>query len=635
MSTKIPKKILEKYWGYTTFRPLQEEIIDSVLSGNDVLAILPTGAGKSVCYQLPALALGGACLVVSPLIALMQDQVVNLRRLGISAACIHSAMPKGVVNDILDQAISGVFQLLYVAPERLQSEAFLDVLPAMNIRMVAIDEAHCISQWGHDFRPAYLNIVKIRPLLPESIPWVAFTATATHKVQQEILQYLEIPGAKIFRQSIYRQNLAYSVVETEGKLSEIIDLFKKNTGSGILYCPTRKRCMEMKHWFQMNGLKALAYHAGLPKEERFAIQKQWTQSPDTIICATSAFGMGIDKEDVKIVVHLSPPDSLEAYYQEAGRAGRNGQPAKCILLYEPNDILKLKERPSIQYPPKRFVLQVYQFACDYLKIPIGSGAEETFAFDVVRFAKNFSLDLLPCMSAIRILEKSGIWIWEQQNQMPTTIQLLADEHEIQALTRFSPELFQIITALLRLHSGIFTFPVMLKIWDTAKYLNIEQSVLITGLKQLHSMGILTFEQGSEGSFLNFLENRCRTEQLVLDAEKIKKLKKTLALRIREMLAYLENDWECRSLLLGRYFGEHHTQKCGRCDFCREQVSFPIDSLPLKKQIMEILTGASKSTLQTLTLQLPGLSEDRLIQQLRNLQEEGFCRVLSNGTIIKQ
>lgn len=626
------EEILFKYWKHKAFRPLQKEIISTVLAGEDVLAILPTGGGKSICYQVPSLVLDGITLVISPLIALMQDQVEHLKKKGIAAACIHSGMPKGMQNDVLQQALNGHLKLLYLAPERLQGENFQNALSEMDVSLVAIDEAHCISQWGHDFRPAYLDIAQISRQLKKKVPWIALTATATPKVQEEIVQYLGMKKAKLFRQSVFRSNLSYMVMETENKLSDIIQLFQGRSGSAILYCNTRRRCMEMRHWLEINGVKALAYHAGLPKEERALVQKQWMQSSDKVMCATSAFGMGIDKEDVRQVVHLSPPESLEAYYQESGRAGRNGLPAQCVMFFNQMDRERLAELPAIQYPPKKFVLKVYGFICDFLQIPINSGKDTLFSFDVVRFARNFKLNLLQVMSAVKIIEKSGIWLWEQQAQFPATVQVLATEEELQTFKTLQPELYQVIIALLRLHSGIFSFPVRLNSWDMTKYLNIDWSLLQKSLRKLDCNGFIRFQDASEGGFLYFRQERSLPQGLSLEVRRIKSLKKALQIRIAEMVTYLENDAVCRSVLLAHYFGEQHAQKCNHCDNCKSSNQYAGDEIALCSRIQEKLKEYPNTELQMLSSHFPGLSEEMLIKYLRRLQDEGFCRVLPNGMI---
>lgn len=632
MEVKL-NNLLKKYWGHSQFRPMQQDIIQTVIAGKDVLAILPTGGGKSVCYQLPAIVLGGTCLVISALIALMQDQVFHLKRKGISAACIHSGMQKKAIGDILNKAIEGELHLLYVSPERLQSEDFLHILSLMTITMVAVDEAHCISQWGHDFRPAYLEIAKMRPYLTKGIPWMAVTATATPKVQEEIVHYLGLKQPELFRKSVYRENLIYQVLETESKPTEVISLFKNNKGSGILYINSRRKCMEMREWLKISGIKSLAYHAGLAYAEREIVQSDWTRSHETVMCATSAFGMGIDKGDVSIVVHLSPPDSLEAYYQEAGRAGRDGQPAKCVLLYSPFDITRLEEAPAIHYPSRKFVHQVYQFLNDFLQIPLGSGQEEAFPFDVLKFVKNFNLPLMPTISAIRILAKEGYWIWEEQSHQPSLIRVLVSDEEIRHSYHLEPQAIEVLTAILRLHSGVFHFPVRLKLWDLTKYLNIEQSLIFYHLKKMDTMGLIDYQAGDSVDFLYFLHNRFQTKDLYLDVERIKRLKKAYQDRIASMLAYLSNETICRSQLLSEYFGEKEIVPCEKCDFCEENERGYFSAATVRGKIREKLLIGSENNLQNLSSHFPGLPNGALIEQLRILQDEGFCRVTPNGTII--
>lgn len=628
-----PQEILKKYWGYQSFRPFQKEIIGAVLAKEDVLAILPTGAGKSLCYQVPAVMLDGVCLVISPLIALMQDQVKNLTERGIPAACIHTAMTPGEISETCYQAEQGDLKLLYISPERLKVNGFLEFILGLKVSLIAVDEAHCISQWGHDFRPSYLEISELRTELSAEIPWMALTATATPKVKQEIVQYLGMPAAKVFRQSIYRENLSYRVVQTESKLNEIVKLFRESQGSSILYCPTRKKCMEMKHWLELNQIKALAYHAGLPKEERSFIQSKWTNADDFVICATSAFGMGIDKENVSVVAHLSPPESLEAYYQEAGRAGRNGKPAKCILYYAPDEIRQFKELPFKKYPPKHFVLKVYQQLCDFLQIPLGSGVGEAFAFNAVQFARKWELDLVPVINAIKILEKEDILLWEADGRLPSTIQVLASESELEELRRIYPELHQIVIAILRIHDGVFNFPARLKIWEVSQYLRIEQVVIISGVKRLHQLGILQFKQNIEDGYLTFQTVRRAPSQLPLDGERIKKLKIAFEERIEQMIAYLENQSACRNRQLAYYFGESEIPDCRQCDNCKKKFFSSRDVKLFNRQLLEKLQESPANTLQNLSSHFPEIAEDLLIDQLRNLQQQGYCRILPNGNII--
>lgn len=630
---QTPESLLSQYWGYRQFRPLQRNIIQQVLAGNPVLALLPTGAGKSLCYQIPALMLGGTCLVLSPLIALMQDQVALLNQKGIAAACIHSGLPQSVINNIIEQAVEGRFRLLYVAPERLQSERFREELSEMDIRLVAVDEAHCISQWGHDFRPAYLDIAQIRPYLEPSVCWMALTATATPKVEQEIIQFLDLKSVQIFRQGIFRPNLIYQVLMTENKPEEVIRLFQQHPGTGILYINSRRKCMELREWLNANGIPALAYHAGLPKAERDAAQKRWTESHNTVMCATSAFGMGIDKPDVATVIHLSPPESLEAYYQEAGRAGRNGEKAHCVLLYEPSDIIRLDEAPAIHYPKRRFVHQVYQYLNDFLQIPLNTGEGEFFAFDVLLFARNFNLDVLPTMSAIRILEKEGYWIWEEQGRKQAMIQVTASEEAISHLETFQPALHDILIGILRLHSGVFQFPVAFRLWELTKYLDMEQAKILSGLKQMDAMGLLQYQPGETGGFLYYLHQRCRAENLNLNVPRIKRLKQAFEERIATIKAYLFAEKVCRNVLLGHYFGEEDRQACGQCDNCRFQSSGDLSPKALRDEMMRVLRNSADISLQTLSSHFPDLRNELLMEQLRLLQDEGHCRVKANGTII--
>jgi ATP-dependent DNA helicase RecQ len=623
--------LLEKYWGYTAFRPFQQEIIESVISGREVFAMLPTGGGKSICYQVPALAQDGFCLVISPLIALMQDQVVHLRDREIAAACIHSGMSREQVDDVLYSAEKGAYKLLYVSPERLLSEGFWDYAAHFHLNLIAVDEAHCISQWGHDFRPAYLRIREIKKRFPET-PVLALTATATEKVERDIIKQLDLVDPAVFRQSVSRENLSYHVRFTENKAEDIARLFQSQPGSGILYCRSRKKCTEAAVLLRQEGLDMSVYHAGLNKETRARAQDAWTKSHHQIMSATTAFGMGIDKPDVRVVAHLDVPFTLEEYYQEAGRAGRDGRKSFSVLFYNNTDISRLRESADIHYPPVDFIKQIYQFAGDFLQIPVGSGQEEVFPFDVMRFVRNFKLETQKTISAIKLLEREGVWVWDENTQTRSLVQFIADSTTLRYLEREQPELSHIATGLLRLHGEIFHYPVPLKLWDTSTLLRLTAEELLHGLRRLQALGIIDFQAALSGSTLYWLQSRVLPQQLYLDRQRIKVLRDAHEERIQHMIAFLGTENTCRNILLGHYFGERQTEDCGQCDVCRSKAKREPELKKTGRRILEILKANRQVTVQSLPSHFPDVEGDLIIGLLRKLGDEGICRINPNGTI---
>jgi len=623
--------LLEQHWGYKAFRPFQQEIIQEVLTGRDVFAMLPTGGGKSVCYQLPALAADGFCLVISPLIALMQDQVLHLEDRGIPAACIHSAMGRQQIAHILDKAAAGHFKLLYVSPERLQTEAFLDDAPQFSLNLIAIDEAHCISQWGHDFRPAYLQIKKIKKVFP-GVPMLALTATATEKTQKDILAQLELRNPALFRQSIVRSNLSYHVRFTENKAGSIVSLFRNTEGSGIIYCRNRKKSMETALLLRQQGIESLVYHAGLKKEERACAQERWTRSHHAVMSATTAFGMGIDKPDVRAVAHIDVPDNLEAYYQEAGRAGRDGITSVSILYYHHRDLSRLRESTAINYPSSGFLRQIYQYVGDFLQLPVGSGKEQLFAFDAMRFIKSFGLETLRAVSAVRLLAREGLWIWDENTQTQPVIRFIAGKETLAYLERSAPQLSYVATGLLRLYGGIFHFPTPVNLWEISRLLRLEQADFLAALDRLAAWGIIDYRPALAGSTLYWMHDRVKPGHLLLDQKRIRTQRAAHAERVRCMVAFLENGTTCRNVQLARYFGEQQPDACGACDVCLGRAAIKGNPEEIRKQIREIIEQDQQITVQALTSCFPGVRDELIIGILRRMSDEGMCTIHPNGTI---
>lgn len=611
---------------------MQEEIIMSVIEGKDVLAILPTGGGKSVCYQLPALAMQGMGLVVSPLIALMQDQVLRLTEKGIAAACIYSGMSRQQVQAILHGAQRNEYQLLYVSPERLQTSIFQEYAVDFDLNLIAVDEAHCISQWGHDFRPAYRNIGALRNLFP-AVPMMALTASANEVVQQDIREQLALKQPALFRQSVVRDNLFYHVRYTENKPGATVQLFQhRPSGSGILYCRTRKRCVDAALLLNQEGVATGVYHAGMEREERETVQKAWMENHHRVMSATTAFGMGIDKPDVRIVAHYDAPQNIEEYYQESGRAGRDGQKAHAVLFYNHNDLLRLEASTELNYPPEAYIRQVYQAVGDFLQLPAGSGMEAFFAFDVLRFCHNFKLDVLPTFSAIRILEREGLWQWNEDTQTKTLVQFTTDRNTLTYLEQQEPRLAHIATGLLRLYAGIFHFPAAIDEFELSKMLRMDNVSLDAGLNQLCRLGVVRYQPALRGSTLYWMHHRVAAGDLVLDTRHINRLRQAHEERVRQMMAYIQDVTTCRNILLSRYFGENVTKACGHCDVCQRKVPEQPSAGQLMVDLLQKIRTSRQITITELSSQFPGIEQSKIIEYIRLLSEEHLCRIDPTGII---
>jgi ATP-dependent DNA helicase RecQ len=625
------QNLLLQYWNHTAFRPLQEEIITAVMAGRDTFALLPTGGGKSVCYQLPAIAQEGFCLVVSPLIALMQDQVMQLNQKGIEAAFIHSGMQARQVSDMLYKTTAGAFKLVYVAPERLQSEVFLDYMQDFKLNLIAVDEAHCISQWGHDFRPAYRKIDVLRDHFPQ-VPVLALTASATAQVQEDIMQQLRFRDPAIFRQSIVRSNLYYHIRYTENKPADTANVFTSVKGSGIVYCRSRKRCVETAMQLKSESIDTGVYHAGLLKEEREQAQKAWTDSHSKVMCATTAFGMGINKPDVRTVLHYDAPEHLEAYYQEAGRAGRDGAKAHAILLYDHKDILRLQESVEINYPPESYIRDIYHLVGDYLRMPVGKGFEELQSFDAVAFAHKFQLETLKALSAIRLLDREGFWQWNENVNMQTWVQFTTDRKTLNYLEQSDPALSYVATGLLRLYGSIFHYPTAIREFEVSKLLRIEKPQLDRALQRLASLGVIDYQPATAGGTLYWMHNRLPPAHLRLDMTHINRLRKAQAERVQAMTDYLQANDTCRNILLSRYFGELEGEACGGCDVCKKEQQQEEVGQDQKERILALIRKRQETTVQELTTHFPDIAPGSIIAYIRLLHDESLCRVYPTGII---
>jgi ATP-dependent DNA helicase RecQ len=562
-----PLEVLKKYWNYDRFRPLQEDIIQSALKGQDTLALLPTGGGKSICFQVPALCKGGVCLVISPLIALMKDQVQNLQKRGIAAAAIYSGMPYGEIDRLFDMAVKNQLAFLYLSPERLGTTLAKARIAQMPLSFIAVDEAHCISQWGYDFRPSYLEIAQVRQLCPK-VPIIALTATATETVVEDIQARLEFKAhnKQVFQKSYARPNLAYVVLQEENKWAKLLDILQKVTGSGVVYVQNRKETKEVAYYLSRNGIKADYYHAGLSSEQRAYIQDEWIQNRIRIIVATNAFGMGIDKPDVRIVVHLTLPESLEAYFQEAGRGGRDEQKAYAVLLYHPSDELRLKMALEQGFPPLTVVRQVYRALGSYCQLAIGAGQGQSFDFDVIAFAEKFQFKPLIALNALKLLMYEGYLDLSEQVFFPSTVQFLVDKETLYDYQLRNPKLDLVIKALLRSLQGVHQHRVQLREGRLAGLLKMPLRDLVQQLQKLHQDKIIEYQAQRDNPQITFLQERLDADQLSIDHQRYHNLQKRQEERIAAALHYAQTP-QCRSQMLLAYFNELDAPTCGKCDVC--------------------------------------------------------------------
>lgn len=620
---ELPEKILKAYWGYSSFRPLQKEIIKSVLDGKDTLALLPTGGGKSLCYQLPALANEGLCLVVSPLVALMQDQVERLKQLDISAAAIHAGMSFREVENTLRNTVQDGYKLLYVSPERLQSKLFNEFLPEFNLNLIAIDEAHCISQWGHDFRPDYLKIASLKEVFPR-VPVLALTATATPEVQQDIIQHLALKSPAIFRQSFRRHNIFYEVKRTDNKVGETLFALTHNNGSAIIYCRSRRQTEALAKQLKESGQNALCYHAGMTRARREEAQEQWMTGVVKTMVATTAFGMGIDKPDVRTVVHFDAPEHPEAYYQEAGRAGRDLKASRAIMLFNHADIERLRESTAIHFPPESFLRKVYQSVCEYLQIPIGVAPEKYFDFELADFCTKFQLEPVLTTHALRLLQQESLWTLSDTVFLTPTLFFKTHRNVIEVLAQTQPHLAIVATAALRLYGTLFHYPTYIKIPAIAKQARLSREWTHRYLLQLHEMDIVEYQPAKEGAQLYFHHTRVDSKHLLIDLQRIGRLRKNHERRTAAMIGLLEEKDICRERYLLEYFTEETTGDCGHCDICERKNASPMP----REEIIKMLKTSLKTPVATehLLRMFPVYEKHRVIDILREM--------LDNGEIIK-
>jgi ATP-dependent DNA helicase RecQ len=621
-----PLDILKHYWGYESFRSMQEEIIGSVLDGKDTLALLPTGGGKSICFQVPALLQEGICIVISPLIALMKDQVENLQKRNIPAAAIYSGMHYKDIDRVLDNCIYGNIKLLYLSPERLSSELARERIARMKVSLIAVDEAHCISQWGYDFRPAYLLIGELRELLPAA-PIMALTATATPEVVTDIQEKLEFKKENVLQKSFARDNLAYVVLREEGKLEKLLDILKKVSGAGVVYVRNRRRTKEIALFLQRRGLSADYYHAGLNQEQRSARQDAWISDKTRIIVSTNAFGMGIDKPDVRIVVHMDLPDSLEAYFQEAGRAGRDGKKSYAVLLYDDADRRTLEYNYAMSFPGLEDIRRVYQALGSYFQLAIGGSIGHSLDFEITSFVENFKLKAVMAYHCLRILEQEGWISLTDAVFVPTTLKVLVDKDQLYDYQLRNRRFDPILKAVLRTYQGAFLHPVSIREERLSRALKISSTDLRKAFQRMHKDGIIEYHPQRDKPQLVFLRERVDMMNLDIDMEAYRFRKERYRKRIDRAIAYAESI-QCRSQQLLTYFGETDAPACGICDVClgRHKTELSAEEFNRYKEKILQLVKKHPLALSEVVDSFASRRRQKVLKAIEFMVDEGFLEM---------
>ena len=612
----VPHDILKQYWGYDAFRPKQEDIVRAVLDGRDTLALLATGGGKSICFQVPAMCMEGICIVISPLLALMNDQVANLVKKGIDAVAVNSAMSTKEIDRVLDNCVYGKVKFLYVSPERLQNEMFLARFKKMNVSMIAVDESHCVSQWGYDFRPDYLNIASIREFKP-TIPVLALTASATPAVVQDIQEKLKFKSLNVIGTGFARANLSYNVSQQEDKEGKLLEICKKMKGCGIVYCGTRLRTREIAQLLVRHGISSASYNAGMSVKEREKAFKSWMKNEVRIMCATNAFGMGIDKPDVRFVVHADVPADPESYFQEAGRAGRDGQRAYAILLWNEADVLRLYKNVEQKYPEREYLKRVYRAIGGYLKIAPGNGKDIAYPFEINDFCKNSDLKYAEVVMALRLLELAGYVSLNDVAYLSSRMMFTISRQNLYSFQVANSGLDPLIRVLLRMYGGTFEHYVNIKEDEIAKHLGMDISQIMSKLQLLVSHGVIDYEKHTETPRLTFLTGRMHEDSLTFIPDVYENRKKRDVERTHVMEKYLSTE-HCRSIQLLSYFGEKGVVACGICDVCRSKSKSglqPVEFEQISQAVMNLALH-QEFTMEELPQLLPSFSPDHLIEFTR-------------------
>jgi len=585
------RKILTRYWGFTSFKPLQEDIIRSVIEGRDTLALMPTGGGKSITFQVPALAKEGTCLVITPLIALMKEQVNRLNSLEIKSLMIHSAMSREEIDITIENCIYGDYKFLYVSPERISTQLFQGKAGRLTLSLVAIDEAHCISQWGYDFRPSYLKIATLREKISPDVPFLALTATATQHVIEDIMDKLAFRERNVLRTSFERKNISYLVRQVEEKGTYLVKTLNKVGGSGIVYVRSRKRCKEVAEMLVARGIEADFYHAGLPDELRDKKQASWTVGKTRVIVATNAFGMGIDKADVRFVIHWDVPDSIENYFQESGRAGRDNKPAYAVLLYSPADKSRLNDSLRQKFPAVEKIKDTYEALCNFLMVPLGAGKDNVFDFNMGEFVSRYRLPVIETFNSLTFLQREGYVEFTEEINNPSRVHFIVGRDDLYKFQVANESFDGFIKLLLRSYTGMFTEFVVINEETLSKKAAITRDTVYQYLVKLSSMNIIRYIPGKKTSLVIFTEERLVRKALMISPDNYLHVKEKYSARLEKMIDYAESNNRCRSMMLLEYFGEE-SDRCGTCDVCRDR-----NELDLSKYEFDLILEEIKVILE--------------------------------------
>lgn len=631
---QTPQSILQQYWQYQSFRPLQEEIIEQVLAHKDTLAILPTSAGKSICYQVPGLLLSGTCLVISPLIALMKDQVLGLQKRSISAVAVYSGMNQEEVVDIFQEVSKGRYKFLFVSPERLQSRIFLEYFQQWEIGLLAIDEAHCISQWGYDFRPPYLEIASIRGFIPE-VPIIALSASATPLVQKDIIEKLNFTNHQTFFSTFKRSNISISAFKVESKIVKLLDIIQKVKGSKIVYCKNRKRTKEIAEMLTSNGFTADYYHAGLKQDVRNKKQDLWLNNQmDTIVC-TNAFGMGIDKADVRCVVHFDMPDTPEAYYQEIGRAGRDGHKSYAVVLYNQHDMEALQMGIEQKYPPIATIKDIYQSLAYYFEIGIGSGNEEVFDFEISDFCKKMDHDVIETLSSIKILEQQGFLSMSESVYQPSQVSVIAGRTDVELFEKQFVDYDEVLKLLLRMYGGIWNHYIPIDEFLMAQKLQVSSDYIHHMLRQLHGHHMIDYRERSGNPIITYLHDRIELIFLKIDMNLLNVLKKRYIERVHFMIDFISNRDACRLNNLISFFGEDSKEDCKICDNCLsgKKTLLPDEFVRIKNTILQHLSFHNSLHVESFCKEMNTTDKEKTMKVIRFCLDEKLLKRTESGNLI--
>lgn len=632
---KTPLSILQTYWKHVAFRPMQEEIIQSVLEAKDTLVVLPTGGGKSLCYQIPTLVQGGKCLVVSPLIALMKDQVARLEQLGISAVALHAGLSKQETQDALYALESDNIRFIYLSPERLNSSFVTDHIQAWDIRLLAVDEAHCISQWGYDFRPAYLEIATIRAYLP-TVPVIALTGSATKLVLQDIEDKLKMNKPSSYFQSFERPNISLSVNNAPVKINRLIEIITKISDTTIVYCNNRKRCQEISETINARGFQSTYYHAGLNYSDKEFRMQRWMQGEVPIMVCTNAFGMGIDKANVRLVIHFDTPDTPESFYQEIGRAGRDGEKAWHVLLFHEHDLENLKQHIALKYPSTETIRAIYKGLCEYLQIPIGYGELESFPFQLGDFANKFSFAVFEVLGTLKILEQHKILYLTDAFHKPSKVLVTANKGAIHQLEKELPDLDEVLKIVLRTYPGIMQIETAINEFNMAQTIGVGQDYIVEMLQKLHLHGYISYTERNSQPELVMLQERMPEKLLPLNTALLKELKSRYEKRVLFMLSYCQNSSRCRSRYLLSYFEEYKEEDCGKCDRClmknkKNQIQ-KFDQY--KTVILQAIHKNGSINPEEFANSFPLHEREPIMKTVRILMDEQILLLNTNGCLIR-